>query len=309
MSKSRELQYLTLGETLKDRFINGEIAVNYNAHNRMPDEAVFLDNIATGEYERKTIPERIFSTHRWMMLGLEVSRNLPPSLLNDGLVAEILDNWLDKKQTKNINVPGFVACHMCGESLLMWFDGKTVTFSSATSDSCLLGSSDLIYTTNICVDSGKLIFGNDFRSLCREVEEEDHYEIEIFIQMRDLVKAYGNCNMFHTYVGNSCPGIFQHENGIITIAGIYYEDQAELEVIEQQYGKRLGSICTDLWWFSAIDEHELIRRKLRRGGHISDIEVTAEVEPGQYEMTVYGGVDHDSDKPVYATIKQMEKDT
>jgi len=106
--------------------------------------------------------------------------------------------------------------------------------------------------------------------------------------------AYGKNKLFHGHVGNSCPTIFL-KDGKITIASKAYEN-SKIE------GEEVGSVITDLWWYSLADRAEY----LRRGG--SKKTPFFKVKPGKYLLKHFLFVDRDSQEDtIYATIEPSNK--
>lgn len=291
---NKELQYLRLDVTLGHRFAQDKIAVDFNGHYLQPKTSIFLSEITHEENERKWWWDKLFSGTSWMLMGIEATREMLRTE-DSPINTKILDKWLAGVKTTKIRVPTHLICNKCGESLKMSFDGQTLHLTSPDSVFCSIEESDLTFTVELNVDCGELVFGNDFRAFCPDVD----HEIETFIGRRSYVKDYAERGMFHVYVGNTCPGVYQDETGIIRIACGGPDEVGDTE----RFGRRMGSICTDLWWFSAMDTATFLAAKLATGGRVSDIGATVPVTPGKYKMTVYDDVNHDESNVVFAKIE------
>lgn len=81
----------------------------------------------------------------------------------------------------------------------------------------------------------------------------------------------------HGFVGNTCPGIYQVDKDRFTVAIPGYNKKT---LNSKRYkGKQVGSITTDLWWFSLADGDEY----QKRGGDLDDVRQT-KVRPGVYQV-------------------------
>lgn len=149
-----------------------------------------------------------------------------------------------------------------------------------------------VYTAQINVPSGKLIFGNDFRDL---VDCPGSFDVNGTHGTALTTKAYADAGMIHVYVGNTCPGLYKVSDSRINIvsAATSYagedRDYKDLEC-EPPKGKRVGGICTDLWWYSAMDYDLFKKRAKARYGkdwkkeRISGRGTIVKVKPGRYKV-------------------------
>jgi len=148
------------------------------------------------------------------------------------------------------------------------------------------------YSVRINVPSGKLIFGNDFRDL---IDVAASYDINRTLGCEQTTRAYADAGMIHVFVGNTCPGVFQVSDTRINIVSPERRSAGE----EQDYidlptkepkGKLCGSICTDLWWYSAMD-YDLFKKLAKKKygkkwkDRISRLETIVKVKPGCYKAT------------------------
>lgn len=160
------------------------------------------------------------------------------------------------------------------------------------------------YTVEIDVPSGKLAFANDLRRLTNE-EEPDFY-VNADIGVKECVDWMASQGIFHSFVGNTCPSV--SSNGDRINVGALYNSEADCEVFEEGFEKR-GSICTDLWWFSAMDYDEFNARCEAKGvGLKGSLDCVVDVSPGRYRMTVRQRVP-DSSSYVRASIEKVEPES
>jgi hypothetical protein len=147
------------------------------------------------------------------------------------------------------------------------------------------------YSVRLNVPSGKIIFGNDFRDL---IEIDASYDINRTKGCEQTSRAYADAGMIHIFVGNTCPGVYQISERRINLLSKEYiyssDDDADESApgAKEPKGECVGGICTDLWWYSAMD-YDLFKKlaKKRHGkkwkDRISRWESIVKVEPGCYK--------------------------
>ena len=141
------------------------------------------------------------------------------------------------------------------------------------------------------IPSGEMVYGD---WLGKPFALKDDYNLNSLSGRVKTTLAYGLNQLFHGFVGNSCPTIFM-KDGKITIANKGYE-KSQIE------GEEVGSIITDLWWYSLADRAEY----LKRGG--SKKTPFFKVKPGKYLLKHFLVVDRDSEEDtIYATIEPSNK--
>jgi len=142
------------------------------------------------------------------------------------------------------------------------------------------------------VPSGKLVFANDLRSWFRTPAD---YDINSRLGCHLTTLEYGKIGMAHGFTGNTCPGIWRMPDGRILIANEPAGDRWDAEkktyipIPESERetlgGEAVGSICTDLWWYCAVDQDELQRRADYYNIPMPDCDMDIlDVEPGVYEV-------------------------
>ena len=82
------------------------------------------------------------------------------------------------------------------------------------------------------------MFANDLRGYFPDVK--DDYDVNTIAGTVECTRAYEQVGMIHILVGNSCPGVFKKNKELLRVAT--HGNAGGL--------KRVGGICTDLWWFS-----------------------------------------------------------
>jgi hypothetical protein len=283
-------------QTFKYNLRNDKILVNFNGHFGQPEGPIALSN-STMDYE-----------HSW-------------SWIYDKLLYPMSVFFYDSlpDEEKQVELPTFIrteTCGECGEKVDIWWTGEIFEFKPHTNvtayvnetPSCAESGGIKDYAVEIDVPSGKLVFANDFRAFVPEADK-DRY-VNYSSEIKKTVIDYAESNMLHAFVGNSCPGVYV-KNDIIIVGNPGYDDE-DNPVFD--LGRECGSICTDLWWFSATDYEYLKKRGVEQ--EISDkeieswIEVSLSVDPGRYRMTVHTNPAPDGEGwrsgERFATITKMQ---
>jgi hypothetical protein len=146
------------------------------------------------------------------------------------------------------------------------------------------------YSVKLNVPSGKIIFGNDFRDIVRI---DADYDVNGTRGTEMTTRAYADAGMIHVYVGNTCPGIYKVSESRLNIvspsSAMSGEDDGYKELpTKPPKGVEVGGICTDLWWYSAMD-YDLFK-KLAKATHgkgwkdrLSKWTDIVKVKPGCYQ--------------------------
>ncbi len=136
------------------------------------------------------------------------------------------------------------------------------------------------FSVDIEFPTGVMLFDDDMRWYGDAHERDINTTIGTKQYSEDCAKQ----GMMHFFVGNSCPAVWR-EGDTIYVGSLSDADDY----------KRIGSICTDLWWASFVDEgiltdklaassvikaKEYIESARKKGGAIK-------VAPGTYRCTSY----------------------
>jgi hypothetical protein len=264
----------SLQDELKHKLRNNEILVNFNGHFAQKEGPI-------------TLGESTFDTeHSWEW----IYDKLLPSM------AELFMAHLYDSEATLPTIMKTETCGECGERVDIWWTGEMFEIKPhnrqrkyvADNSPCSESGGIKDYSVEIDVPSGRLVFANDFRRFVPEADKDRYvnYNSEIKLTVQD----YAESNMFHAFVGNSCPSVYVDMFDIINVGNMFDPDE-EMGMENFDLGKHKGSICTDLWWFSATDYEYLKKRGAEQDiddDAIDDwIEVSIDVEPGRYRMKVY----------------------
>ncbi len=179
--------------------------------------------------------------------------NLPPELEElRGLVADIM--------------PVSPECSHCGQTVTADANGDTFVPRYECSEPGGLKPYDVL----LDVSSGKIVFANDLRSL---VVIEDEADVNTRFGQKTRTKAAADAGMVLVFTGNSCPSVVR--NG----------DEIHVGISLPRKG-RLGTVVTDLWWYSAMDHDFFLSRCEAKGGSPEDFDYfVVEVDPGVYAFS------------------------
>ena len=187
---------------------------------------------------------------------------------------------------------GLRHCAECGSPIELTFDGKTLRFTSGKGPCQIPESLKRGYSVEIKIPSGKIVFANDLRRFYPPIK----VDVPLGQQNRAITEAYAVLNLGHAFVGNTSPGIF-------CVAPTQFVIGTRGPDENPRQAERIGSICTDLWWYSIGDLQELMDR-----GYQPDFrwDTYADVPAGTYRIThLYEGLDPDDGNAPqdYATIE------
>jgi hypothetical protein len=190
-------------------------------------------------------------------------------------------------------------CWYCGDHYGVHFDGVNIF----ANEECKYPGGIAEYNFELNVPSGKMVFANDLRMWF-----QNHFDFNVNSDIGKLktTESYAKVGMAHAFVGNSCPSIHQVDEVTLSISGRAYEkgdsaydaevdDWVELTKDQAEalspLGKEVGSICTDLWWYSVVDYDDFSRRFLEKGSkkeflkYIKTSCDVVSVKPGVYKFT------------------------
>lgn len=278
-------------DIILDGIRSRKIMVNFNGHYEQPVGPI---DILTTEFKQEY-------SYKHLLIGIDVQIE---SYIDENIY--IAGKWASGQQTDPVKINSHIrGCSNCGESVNVYFDGKVITIGDTK---CSIPGAPAPYSVQINVPSGKLICENDLREFVPGVE--DMYTTA-YVEMVKYVNEYAAGGLFHAFVGNSCPSLYLKNNDILTVANVHDDDDEDY--IDHGFGEQVGSICTDLWWFSIMDEDTLLKNHKEfypndKKFNFDEMKFTIiDVEPGLYEMTVHPmAIKNDMDEIVhYATIKRI----
>jgi hypothetical protein len=180
-------------------------------------------------------------------------------------------------------------CSDCREYVDLETDG-VVVYATTTCE-CPPKGTPIEFELN--VPSGELVYADDLRHAFDILGE---YDINARLGLIKKTRAMAKIGCAHAFVGNSCPTVYRNDENTLTVA--YFSDDRELSSLWEE----VGSITTDLWWYSFVDAEEY----KRRGGKDTDDVNRLKVKPGVYKFLHHLPEEYD-DYFVFATIKWVRE--
>lgn len=268
----------------------GEIKVNFNGHFAQSSVPIKIADM-TNKYSAKHLLDKIIRAIDWFSIEFKEGYGLVPS----------------KAFPERFSYFIYEHCGECGEQIEFMYDGETIYVvhkdSTDLTKPCTAAGGIGSYKCTLDVPSGQIVFANNLRSLVPEANKDRYVNFNSEIKLSSL--DYAEHGVSYGFTGNTCPSVIQKGNTIV-IGNDNWEDSDRLPIIK---GKEIGSICTDLWWYCAMDYdlfHRLAKEKEWSDERIKrTIECVATVEKGTYEVTHYLLQDTWEDGAVFAEFNKV----
>lgn len=217
-------------------------------------------------------------------------------------------------------------CRHCGQDIEYRICGNLFSLGSSTCEP--VGH----YNTEVTFPSGKVFFMDYLGDIHANIEKtfsrkDENYGMRSAKSHHDISAMFARAGVYHVFAGNSCPGVY-YDGRDHTIAfgshGYTEDDNFDQTVSDLvSTGEKIGSICTDLWWVSMIDEVTLLKLYkrfygARKGKKLFTLmavdcercEEVGYVQPGTYIGTSYHHMDHypddHSNKHLVATLQHQK---
>lgn len=178
-------------------------------------------------------------------------------------------------------------CSHCGKRVPAVADGDIFVPKFECAEAGGLKPYDVI----LGVPSGKIVFANDLRNLV--VVDDDGPSVNMVIGRKMLTQASAAAGLVHVCVGNTCPSVVKVGDDLHVGCGLPEDEE-------------FGSICTDLWWYSAMD-YDFFLARCEAEGLDPDVEADfiVDVEPGVYAFSDELP-DRDQDVIVFSKIRKVD---
>lgn len=239
--------------------------IDFNGHcGREPGVAVPLTDLPS--YYAFEIERAVEREERWLALLSEHKTDI---------------------ELRDIGITPEIRCSECGKRVYLKRDGDIMRAEIV----CDYPGGMPAYSVLLNVPSGKIVFANDLRDLV-DVDDPDE-SVNSKLGCKLTTQAYEKAGMVHISVGNTCPGVFREPDGSLTVACRYIDEEdpmmtdEEYQRLDAELDKtRVASICTDLWWYCAMDYDHYVARCAATGTSLKENAIDiVEVEPGVYEFT------------------------
>lgn len=201
-------------------------------------------------------------------------------------------------------------CGCCGASIGLQYksmtDDKVVLQARAA---CAYPDGVPPYDLMLGVPSGKIVFANDLRELV--AVGDDSGELNSQAGQKQFSEAFIRAGLVYVFVGNSCPSVQRDGDGL-KVGSFYLENEEELTDEEYEAAEAamdalsLGSICTDLWAYNAMDYDYFHERMKRCGIDPNEFRshFVVEVPPGVYAFSDEFADTHAA--TVFSRIRRIE---
>lgn len=155
-----------------------------------------------------------------------------------------------------------------------------------------------VLEVSLSIPSGEVVYADGFGEEFEVDKKECPETLNETMGLKQMTEAYARIQIFHAFVGNSCPSLYKEGNKI-TIASKSFSRKTPSKV----QGRKIGTIITDLWWYSLMDRAEY----LKRGGDPKT--PFFKVKAGQYLLkhNLHSGYFDGDDEVIYATLELSNK--
>jgi hypothetical protein len=178
-------------------------------------------------------------------------------------------------------------CSHCGKYVTSVADGDTFVPKFECAEAGGLKPYDVI----LGIPSGKIVFANDLRSLV--VVDDDGPSVNTLFGVMVVTQTAAAAGLAHVFVGNTCPSVVKVGDELHVGCGLPEDEE-------------FGSICTDLWWYSAMDHDFFVSRCEAEGVDPEDVaDFIVDVEPGVYAFSDELA-DRDQDVIVFSKIRKVD---
>lgn len=170
-------------------------------------------------------------------------------------------------------------CHKCGQRVnfkVVELNGQ-VGLQATTSCKYKKGFPEI--KVSLKVLSGEILLFNDLREFYGEQPDTN---VNTLAGEKEYAKEYAKRGLATMFIGNTCPEVSQMSRKCLMVG------------IKSLKGKKLGSICTDLWRYCAVDRAEFEKKagktveqymeEYHARGAWPEV-IRAKVVPGVYEVT------------------------
>lgn len=124
------------------------------------------------------------------------------------------------------------------------------------------------------VPSGIIVFTDCFRDIIKEHFPYDLKRGNDSISMKlDYMRKHEAKGMAHGYVGNTSPAIFWDDKNQTIYIGAGYTEESDYKELKNPELKKIGHICTDLWWYSFMDKSKYLEYGGKMNEDIGEFEI------------------------------------
>lgn len=239
-------------EELFERLRRGLVTFDWRGHHR-------------GRVTSPNVPEE----YQW-----EFRRDYP---YEENAVGKLSLVVVREEITPCVRVPGQygLECPECGQKVPLTLSDDGLRF--VADGPCPYPEGHPEYSVTVSFPTGVVLFGDELLEE-RPPELEEHRGSGVVWQ-RTGMKGAAKIDFAHGYCGNTCPTVYRREDRkelLVAMSG--WGEDGELLPFWDGY-EDVGTICTDLWWWTVVDESIVRAKAAELGcGVYEDGQTT--VEPG-----------------------------
>lgn len=204
-----------------------------------------------------------------------------------------------------IQLGTFGQCEHCGEHIRYILKDNAIQPKSRT---CYEIKPQ---TVDIHVPSGRLIFldwprkgrGKELLSYLDEGKSINSFKGQV-----ERIHRYAGEQIFHFFVGNTCPSVYKDGDSILI--GNPPLDEEDEEIAFTETAEKEGYVCTDLWWVTAYDASvydQLLKQKFPEEEAnklmkkmLDEAHCEVQMKPGVYRCY---WTKHDEDAPLFGKME------
>lgn len=194
-------------------------------------------------------------------------------------------------------------CHTCGERISFKVSDSWETYTSVTE--CHYKDGFPPIEALLEVPSGEILLFNDLRKAYEN--DENCIDTNTTDGIKQYTEHYAKQGLIIHFVGNTCPSVVQISDERLEIGYFPCKEEETCELPDCpgpscKVVNELGSICTDLWWYCAVDKDVFEKRigktidqyeeEYHATGAWPDV-VRAKVLPGTYRTIGQYHIDED----------------
>jgi hypothetical protein len=209
------------------------------------------------------------------------------------------------KNGTDVTVYSGVKCYDCNDTI-DYVINRNVVKIVGHNGNC---KSNKFHKFRVRFPSGRVVADDSLAHITRELNESKVLErinlndgLSAEVKYNDLAASR---NISYIFLGNTCPTLYINKDKTSLQAG---------KLKNQKGLTKCGSICTDLWWSTVMDEGEYLKHLRDKG--ISEEEIkeifefwtfnSFEITPGTYEFTSrYSSMPEDDFDGVYWTAERV----
>jgi hypothetical protein len=187
------------------------------------------------------------------------------------------------------------SCRTCGERISFKTLNSEETSTSVTE--CPYKEGFPPIEAMLEIPSGEILLFNDLREFYDR--EAGIIDINNTLGIKRYTEHYAKQGLIMHFIGNTCASVVQVNDERIEIGYFGCEKEEDCDFVEKN---EIGSICTDLWWYCAVNKDtfekrvgktvEQIEDEYHATGAWPDI-LRAKVTPGTYRTVGQYHIDED----------------